>query len=352
MDGEYTLPGTKYTLRDSFCGIGPLDYLARVLVVFFWEAIDGSHPKTSAAGIYMAGQMAPVIVAQYLDGLRKGNGASALKPSLWWFIFAAAAIGCSGAAWGLVSLATSRLFSSSIGLDALQDASLVSSPRAAALLLPATYVSFIGSMVLMSLPSPSLVSNNFRQWAIVVWNLFPLMLSAIVHGGGSLLNAVLPTARRESDKEAHLRVVRWLGAGSVALGFAMHVAVTAVSLSAALFPAIFAAGYAEALHPMSLAVPPISVEQSKTPGDGIWGFVVWDQVFGFSFVMLLFLAELRNAMRFSDQLGAFSWAKMSIICLLSSFVIGPGATIMTVSWLRDDILYGLGRKGMRSGKKI
>ncbi|KAI1387735.1 uncharacterized protein F4822DRAFT_291238 [Hypoxylon trugodes] len=352
MSGEYTLPGSDSILRDRFSGIGPLDYVARTLVVFFWEAVDGSHPKTSAAGTYMAGQMATVINAQFLDGLRRGNGASTLKPSVWWFIFAVVAIGFSGSLWGVFCLATSPLLSTSIGLQALQESSLIQSPRAATLLPFATYIGFIGSMILMSLPAPSMVSYDFRQWAIVIWNLFPLTMSAIVHGGDYLLNAIFPASRREPDREAHLRVVKLLGISSIVLGFAMHVAVLTVSLSAVLFPAIFAPGYAELLHPLSVAVPPFAIVKGQTPGDGIWSFVVWDQVFGFSFVMLVFLAQLQNAMRFSDQFGSFSWIKMSIICLISSFLIGPGATIMGVSWARDRVLYGLGKKVTKPGNKI
>lgn len=352
LGGDGSLPGSDFKLRSSFCGIGPLDNLARTLVVFFWEAIDGSHPKTSAAGIYMAGQMLPVIVVQYLDGLRKGNGASTLKISIWWFIFASAAIGASGAVWGIVSLATSPLLSSSISLSALQDASLPYSPRATALLLPGTYVSFLGSMIIMSLPVPSVVSSNFRQWAIIVWNLFPLGISAAVHVAEPLWNVLSPALHREPGHAAHLRVVRYSALGAMFLGFAAHVGVTAVSLSAALFPALFAPGYAELLHPLSLAVPPIAVEKAKSPGDGIWSFVVWDQVFGFSFVMLLFLAQLQNAMRFSNRFGSLSWARISVISLVASFLIGPGVTIVAISWLRDELLYGADKAGSRNGKAI
>ncbi|RYP73828.1 hypothetical protein DL771_003406 [Monosporascus sp. 5C6A] len=55
LKGELILPSTEHALRDSFSGMAPLDYIARTLVVFVLEAIDGSHPRTSAAGIYMAG---------------------------------------------------------------------------------------------------------------------------------------------------------------------------------------------------------------------------------------------------------------------------------------------------------
>jgi hypothetical protein len=49
----YVLPGTNSVLQTRITGIyWPIDYLLNVLVVFFWEAVDGSHPAASAIGIY------------------------------------------------------------------------------------------------------------------------------------------------------------------------------------------------------------------------------------------------------------------------------------------------------------
>lgn len=75
---EYTLPGAKAALRKSFTGIlWPIDYLLDVLVIFFWEAVDGSHPATSAIGIYFLGQLFPILVAFYIDSFRAGHGLNA-----------------------------------------------------------------------------------------------------------------------------------------------------------------------------------------------------------------------------------------------------------------------------------
>lgn len=72
---EYILPGANAALRKSFTGIfWPIDYLLNVLVIFFWEAVDGSHPAASAIGIYFLGQLFPILVAFYMDSLRAGHG--------------------------------------------------------------------------------------------------------------------------------------------------------------------------------------------------------------------------------------------------------------------------------------
>ena len=75
---EYILPGAKVALRKSFTGIyWPIDYLLDVLAIFFWEAVDGSHPATSAVGIYFLGQLFPILVAFYMDNFRAGQGLGA-----------------------------------------------------------------------------------------------------------------------------------------------------------------------------------------------------------------------------------------------------------------------------------
>lgn len=66
----YILPGTDSILTSTFTGFKPLDYILRLLVLFWWETLDGSHPDTSAIGLYFLGQLLPCIVIVYLDALR------------------------------------------------------------------------------------------------------------------------------------------------------------------------------------------------------------------------------------------------------------------------------------------
>ena len=72
---SYVLPNTEGTLmRTSFTGIyWPVDWLCDVMVVFFWEVVDGSHPTTSAIGLYFIGQHLSITTALYIDGYRNGS---------------------------------------------------------------------------------------------------------------------------------------------------------------------------------------------------------------------------------------------------------------------------------------
>lgn len=67
------IPGTKEPLRLHFTGIPPVDYWYTIMVLFFWEAVDGSHPATSLTGVYFLGQLVGVWTLVYVEGCRVGN---------------------------------------------------------------------------------------------------------------------------------------------------------------------------------------------------------------------------------------------------------------------------------------
>lgn len=68
------LPGSDVPLLTRFTGIyWPIDYLIDVLVVFFWQIVDGSKVTSSVFGLYFAGQHVAVITALYVNSYRAGN---------------------------------------------------------------------------------------------------------------------------------------------------------------------------------------------------------------------------------------------------------------------------------------
>lgn len=71
----FIMPGTTAEpLRTSITGVyWPIDYLLNMLILFFWQAVDGSHPTTSAVALYFAGQHLSLLTLLYVDSLRYGN---------------------------------------------------------------------------------------------------------------------------------------------------------------------------------------------------------------------------------------------------------------------------------------
>ncbi|OTA96525.1 hypothetical protein M434DRAFT_67370 [Hypoxylon sp. CO27-5] len=278
---SYILPGTEYALKTSFTGIyWPIDYLLDVLVIFFWESVDGSHPDSSAIGIYFLGQLFAILVPFYVNHLRGGNGPSIVTPNR------------------------------------------------------SLLVGYAAPAVLMGIPSPGIVSNSFQQWAVVTWNVFPLTVMV-------LFKAFAGTGSPSDQRHVHdagLHSVRTTYAITFALSFAMHVAIVTLSIITVLFPAIFDPSYRQYFSPASLFIPPLSIEPTKTVGDGIRSFFLWDQLGGYGVVLLVQLVQLRNAAYITGK--QFNWLNAIASTAFASLIVGPGSTAVLINWWHDELLLG------------
>ena len=73
-DERHFMSGTNEPLLTTITGVyWPIDYLLNVLILFFWEATDGSHPSTTLVALYFAGQHLSIAVVLYINSLRTGN---------------------------------------------------------------------------------------------------------------------------------------------------------------------------------------------------------------------------------------------------------------------------------------
>ncbi|KAI0114563.1 hypothetical protein F4776DRAFT_673829 [Hypoxylon sp. NC0597] len=331
---SYILPGTEYALKTSFTGIyWPIDYLLDVLVIFFWESVDGSHPDSSAIGIYFLGQLFAILVPFYVNHLRGGNGPSIVTPTLWALSFQMGAIGFTGWIWALWFISSSPLLSSTASPDVRRRSASVN-PRLVRAVLPALLVGYAAPAIVMGIPSPRIVSNSFQQWAVVTWNIFPLtvmVLFKVFAGTGS------PSDQRHVH-DAGLHSVRTSYAITLAISFAMHVAIVSLSVITVLFPAIFDPSYRQHFSPASLFIPPLSIEPTKTVGDGIRSFFLWDQLGGYSVVLLVQLVQLRNAAYITGK--HFNWLNAIVSTALASLIVGPGSTAVLINWWHDELLLG------------
>lgn len=209
------------------------------------------------------------------------------------------------------------------------------------LILPALVFGYVIPAVCMALPSPEIVTENFQQLAVVTWNLFPLLVLVIfkffrtcVPIFSSWRNDQPATSRHE-----HLRAMRLVSGVSLALSSAVHIGISALSISTVLFPTLFNAKYAHELNPASLILPPISIIQGSTVGDGVRSFLLWDQLFAYPVVMLVGMLQLRTAAIARGH--PTSWMKSLGLVFLISCVAGPGSAYLALGWLRDEILFDI-----------
>lgn len=78
-DPEGRLPGSKALLQRTFSGIRyPFDHIISILVVFWYEVVDGSHPASTAVALYFLGQLLPGILLIYTNSQR-GTKVSLLR---------------------------------------------------------------------------------------------------------------------------------------------------------------------------------------------------------------------------------------------------------------------------------
>ncbi|KAH0433747.1 hypothetical protein CcaCcLH18_05734 [Colletotrichum camelliae] len=341
---EYILPGTSHALLGSFTGwYWPVDYILRILVVFFFEAVDGSHPCTSTIGIYFLGQYLGCLVVMYTDSLR-GSRPSFLRATLWSLVFQLTAIGCTGWIWALSFLSSSETAppvsaqrKHQLKAD-LRRASAVSDVSSMYLLLPAIIIGYVGSAVAMGLRSPELVSNGFQQYAIAGWNMFPLLVFAAYYALRSLVGIATSLGPAGHSKPtSHLTAIRVTNLLTIVLTSASHWAISGMSLAAVIFPGVFAPGYSQELSPAALAIPPLAITKGRTFGDGVRSFMLWDQVFGYGLVGIVTMRQLSAAMGSSGKQLPVLATRLAI--LASIVALGPGSAILLMSWIRDEVLF-------------
>ncbi|KAJ5958022.1 uncharacterized protein N7479_005172 [Penicillium vulpinum] len=332
---EYILPGTDSPLRTSITGIyWPVDYLLDILIVFFWEAVDGSHPSTSAIGIYFLSQYFSILTGIYVDGLRLGQSRAItpVRTMLWLLLFQMMAIACTGSFWALWYIAASPLIAENVSLPELQRRSVAAS-WPLLLVLPSLVVGYVLPAVAMALPSPKIVSNDFQQLALVTWNVFPLGVF-LVH---KALWAIFPSSGDTSiSASAHLKAIRILNAISMLVSFTVHVALSSMSLTTLLFPSLWEPGFISEFLPATLVIPPVSFTQGTTVGHGVRSFFLWDQIFGYMVAILVAWLQLRTVIvARGNKLG---WMKLVVGIVGGTVIAGPGSVCLAINWIRDEIL--------------
>ena len=71
--GNAWLPAKEARLREVYTGYKAIDYQLTVLVLFFWQLIDGSSPHAALHGFHFAGQIVAGWGLMMMEGRRAGN---------------------------------------------------------------------------------------------------------------------------------------------------------------------------------------------------------------------------------------------------------------------------------------
>jgi hypothetical protein len=260
------------------------------------------------------------------------------RVTLWSLLFQLTAIGATGWIWAISFLSSAATLTAGPAAGekrskkaALRHASAVVDPRVTLVVPFALLIGYVASAVLMALPSPDVVSNSFQQYAIAAWNMFPLLVLA----AQSLLTPVARCLPRSTS--SHLAAIRIVNSLTLVMTCASHWVFFGLAITSKLFPHVFAPRYVDVFSPKSLFAPPLEIVQSKTFGDGVRSFMLWDQVFGYALVGLVMLLQLQKA---DVAVGReYKWTRALTATLTLAVVLGPGSAILVVSWIRDELLF-------------
>lgn len=210
------------------------------------------------------------------------------------------------------------------------------------LLVPVSAViGYIIPVVLMSLRSPSVISNTAKQLSIALWNVFPLTMTIIQTASRPMMSSIRRApgsdkARKPPSPGDFLWAVRICYAFSFVFSCTCHVGVAAVSGISVLFPMILAPHYASAFRPGKVLIPPLSGMAVSSFGEGDLSFMKWDQMIGYACILLYTCVTLRRAQAKLGVRG--SWGLYAGI-VGGCVVAGPGSTVLVISWAKDELLF-------------
>lgn len=251
----------------------------------------------------------------------------------WLLAFQLTAIATSGP-W-LVALCLTN--SSSVGAvfaPSRTGQTALADPNAVRLLPASIALGYVLPLVLMGIPSPSVVSNSFQQLAIAAWNLFPLLI-AVAQSSFVTIASFRGSPRQPFSRSASLKAVRFTYGLTVMFCFASHIVIISFSSCSALFPSIFVPRYASAFRITKVFRLPLSLEQVSSVGEGATQFMQWDMAVGFAAMLSLGSITCMKALM---VVGWYARMRFITFVLTGSLVIGPGTTLSLVNWIRDEHL--------------
>ncbi|KAH9222512.1 hypothetical protein DL95DRAFT_454518 [Leptodontidium sp. 2 PMI_412] len=343
-----TLPGGQLPLKTSLTGIyWPLDYLLDMLIVFFWQAVDGSHPTTSLFSLYFAGQHIAVIVTMYVDSYKSNRSYSwKLSPTLWLYVFQATAVATSGPWFVLLTLAangTSTSFTSS--------KANAKSIKFIPLTVIFGYILLVIGMAIPSTGPRAIISPETQQVAVAVWNVFPIFTGLLQWTFQTMFSSsedTKTTPRKPSPNNADLlSALRRTYAFAIFCSFATHAAALTIIFSIVLFPTMFSASAIQTLHPGAIFKLPLSHAEVHSMGVGALHFLQWDLFVGFTTVLVPAAAKYRRSMGASGgNEGGLTVVVLKVLAAV--LLVGPGATCVGLKWLDDEADMGEELKKKRS----
>ena len=249
---------------------------------------------------------------------------------IWGFVMQNATYAVVGSIWCIIYLSTSPLVSSRQRTNFLVDV-----PNVMGIAVAMT-LGYILPTVLMSLPAPSIIDYDLKQWLMTVWQFFPVWVS-MVQGIASYLISKVRDPSGASTSHM-LRSLRVLYAGLlIVAGIGQVSTMTLVAMSK-FFPGLFAPEFVGVFDFSRVFLPAAITPSTKMPSIGAGALLLfqYDQSIGSSSMALWSTVLFINTYRHGaiQQNGALMIVGGIILMALT----GPLGYATACIWARDELI--------------
>ena len=232
--------------------------------------------------------------------------------------------------WCITYLSTSRIVSSRRVSDFLVDV-----PNLVGIAV-SIILGYVLPTILMSLPAPSIIDHDLKQWLMTFWQFFPVWVS-VVQG---VVSYPLPRLGEASGapKTHMLRSMRILYAGLLATAGIGQVSTMTLVATSKFFPGLFAPEFVGVFSPSDVFLPTAISPSAKMPSIGAGALLLlqYDQIIGSTSMALwstvLFINTYRNGATHQ------SIALMLVGGVILMALTGPLGYTTACIWARDELI--------------
>ncbi|KAF4612950.1 hypothetical protein D9613_010905 [Agrocybe pediades] len=334
-----TPAGDAVPLRLKFTST-PLDGLVSRLTPFYWPLITGAMPELNLVGIYMGAQVVASEVLLLVDGERTGNRGRIFSYSTIWSLV------WQNVPWGLVQPIYNAIHLITGPAKPPSTVSVSGNVKAISTIPWAITIGYIVPSVLMSLPSPQLISHETHQAFLFIWQFFPLWVG-LAH---VVLKAFVGFS--SDSQRTSLSALRRTYAFGLVVAGASHFSILFYVLALTFGPPNVKGIITSVIPPSFVPTnpslvfspfPPFTSPQAKVSRVevGIASLLQYDTIFA-GFSSLLLASYLASRVSGTSSSGGF------VRAVAYTLLFGPCGAALAVMWKKDEGVFAAERKGLKT----
>ena len=232
--------------------------------------------------------------------------------------------------WCIAHLSLSRTVSSRRLSDFL-----VTEPNLLGIAVAMAFV-YIPLTIAMSLPAPSLITHDLKQWLMTIWQFFPVWVSLVQVAVPYLLPKLGGASGAPGIRT--VRSMRALYAGLLTAAGLGQAKTLALMWSSSFFPGLFAPEFVGVFNASNVFVPAAISPATKMPSIGAGALLLlqYDQLIGSASMALWSTVLFVNAYR--NGTTERSMALMIVGGIVMVALTGPLGYATACIWARDELI--------------